>query len=360
MWIYYLFFFLIFVVYFNIKGRQNQLSAQKSIDKYINFVFIALWLLIGMRDINIGRDTLGYVSEFHNSTTLQFISDKKLDEPLYVYFEFVIRQITSNYHVFLMCASASICFAIRAIMKKYFTMSYEVVASICIYTLLGILSFNMAGIRQTIAMSLGIFAFISINNGKWKTSLLLIAIAYLFHNTAMLLLVLLPLHFIKVDKTATIVAIAFIVVSIMVPSLVSGFIGGVIESDDYHYAGYDLSAEGQSLTAFFLQLILVGIAFFRRKQIALPEDTKRMFFMMAYIGLAFQATSGVLFEMFRVSFYFSMFDIVLVPLALSTFKGSDSRLIKTAFIIGCLVYIFILANGDSTLPHPQNYQIIFE
>ena len=355
MWRYYLFFFLIFVVFFSIKNSRNPLLSQKSNNKYIDFVFITLWLLIGMRDINIGRDTWGYVGEFHNSTSLQFISGKKLDEPLYVYFEFIIRQITSNYHVFLMCASASICFAIRAIMKKYFTMSYEVIASICIYTLLGILSFNMAGIRQTIAMSLGIFAFIFINDGKWKTSLLLIAIAYLFHNTAILLLVLLPLHFIKVDKTATIVAFAFIVVSIMAPYLVRGFIGGVIESDNTHYSGYDLSAEGQSLTAFFLQLILVGIAFFRRKQIPLPVETKRMFFMMAYIGLAFQATSGVLFEMFRVSFYFCMFDIVLVPLALSTFNGSGSKFIKTAFILCCLVYIFILASGDATLPHPIDW-----
>ena len=79
-----------------------------------------------------------------------------------------------------------------------------------------------------------------------------------------------------------------------------------------------------------------------------------MFFMMAYIGLAFQATSGVLFEMFRISFYFCIFDIVLVPLALSTFKGSNSTFIKTAFVLGCLVYIFLLAGGDATLPHPSN------
>ena len=271
MWRYYLFFFLLFFVLFLLnKDNQNSLLSRETNNRYINIVFISLWLLIGMRDISMGRDTWGYVSEFLQSTTLQFTSEKQIDEPLYVYFVFLIRQITSNYHVFLMSASASLCFALRAIMKKYLNQPYEVMASVCIYTLLGLLSFNMAGIRQTIAMSLGLFAFICINDGKWKTSLLLIAIAYLFHNTAMLLLVLLPLHFIKVDKIATFFAIAFIIVSIMVPSLVSGFIGGVIESDDYHYAGYDLSAEGQSLTAFFLQLILVGIAFLRRKQIALP------------------------------------------------------------------------------------------
>ena len=352
MWRYYLFFFLLFIAYFLVKGNRNQLSLKNNVNKYINYVFVFLWLLIGMRDISMGRDTYGYVSEFLDSTKLQFISDKRHAEPLYVYFQYIIRQITSNYHIFLMCASASMCFAIRAIMKKYFSLPYEVVAAICIYTLLGILSFNMAGIRQTISMSFGIFAFIFINDGKWKVSLLLIVIAYLFHNTAILLLVLLPLHFIKVDKTATFIAIAFIVVGIIAPHYISGLIGGIIESEDYHYTGYDLSAEGQSLTAFFLQLILLGIAFFRRKQIPLPDDTKRMFFMMAYIGLAFQATSGVLFEMFRVSFYFCMFDIVLVPLALSTIKGSNATVIKIAFVVGCLIYIFLLASGDATLPHP--------
>lgn len=354
MWRYYLFFFLLLFVFTIFKNETNDVLSKKIKSQYIDFVFVALWLLIGLRDISMGTDTWGYVAEFLDSTTLQFSSDKKFDEPLYVYFEFIIRQFTSNYHVFLMCASASICFAIRAIMKKYLNQPYEIMASVCIYTLLGLLSFNMAGIRQTIAMSLGLFAFICINDGKWKHSLLLIAVAYLFHNTAILLIILLPLHFIKVDKAANIVALAFIAISILAPFYVKSLISGVIESDKTHFSGYDLSAEGQSLTAFFLQLILVGIAFYRRKQIPLPVETKRMFFMMAYIGLAFQATSGVFFEMFRVSFYFCMFDIILVPLALSTFKGSDYRFIKTIFIIGCLVYIFILAGGDATLPHPSN------
>ena len=351
---YYLFFSFIFLLYGNMKTRTSILLAKKTNKvTYLYLVMIALWILIGMRDILYGRDTLGYVMDFKGANGFDFAGST---EPGYMLFIYIFHAITDNYHIFLMAASLSTIVAMYKIMKQYFSDSYEIIAAICIYTLLGILAFNMAALRQTIAVSCGIIAFMYATKGKLKHFLLCVAIAYTFHNSAFILLLLYPLQYINTKRFGLIGVAVLFTIGVVAPGTVVPFLQTYLPMED-RFSQYGTSYESsQNYTGFLLQLILVLVAYFRRDYIQLDSKTKNLFFNCAYIGLGVQSLTGSLAELYRVSFYFCIFDIILIPLALMTFKGANAKYIRLCFILGALFYIFILSGGG-VLPLKQNYVI---
>lgn len=348
---YYLFLLFMFALYPIMRNRTAvELANKQTKVQYLFLVMFALWILIGMRDVLYGRDTLGYVVHFLDTTS--FMEDSV--EPGYTLLEYLIRSITSNYHVFLMAAAVSTIIAMYQLMKRYFSSSYEIIAAICIYILLGLLAFNMAALRQSIALSLGIFAFMYADDGKWKQFLICVGIAYLFHNSAFVLLILYPLRYIDLKWYGLIIVAAFSLLGLLYPGLISPFVQMYLPFED-RFTQYGTSYEStQNYTGFILQLILILIAFFVGDRIPLNKQAKNMFFSASYIGLTLQSLTGSLAEMFRLSYYFCFFDMILIPVALKAYKGESAKMYRIIFIIGCLVYILFLAGGG-VLPPKQDF-----
>lgn len=353
---YYLFFAFMFILYSGMKVSASKELLQKNIRvRYLYWLMGGLWLLIGMRDILYGRDTLGYVMSFKEAIVSNW---RDSAEPGFHLLEYLTRSITDNYHVFLMIASFSSIIAMYKIMKRYFSDSYEIIAAICIYVLLGILAFNMAAMRQTIAVSIGIFAFMYAADGKWKHFLVCVALAYTFHNSSFVLLALYPLRYLDAKRYGIIGVAAVFILGVVAPASVTPFLQAHLPVEDRFAAYGTVYESSQNYTGFFLQLILVLIAYMRRNHIQLDHKTKNMFFNTAYIGLAIQSLTGSLAELYRVSFYFCIFDMVLIPIALMTFKGPKARTMRIGFIIFALFYIFVLSGGG-VLPLKQEYNVQF-
>ena len=351
---YYIFFFIVFVLYGILKDKtKREFSTNKGSVQYLYLVMFALWILIGMRDVLYGRDTLGYVIDFNKATSLD-LSDAV--EPGYKVFVYIVRSFTSNYHAYLMIASISVIVAMYRLMRKYLTSSYEILAAICIYVLLGLLAFNMAALRQTIALSFGIFAFIYASDGKWKHFLASVGVAYLFHNSSFVLLILYLLRYLNLKRYGLYFALASFVLGMLFPGSIAPLIQTYIPFED-RFTQYGTSYQSsQNYTGFILQLLLILIAYFARKRINLQKSSMNLLFNCAYIGLAIQSLTGSVAELYRLSFYFCIFDIILIPLALSTYNGKKNSLIKNIFIIGCLFYIFVLS-GAGVLPLKENYNM---
>lgn len=346
---YYFFFAFIFFSLYYIKNCSLSSEAKKK--KILSVVVCSLAILVGFRNVLYGRDTLGYVLDFKNTSVINL---KETTEPGYHLLVCVLQLITSNYHVFLFTAYLSTPIALYKILEKYLTSEYEILASLCIYVLLGLLAFNMAAIRQTLAVSFGLFAFIYAADGKLLRFLVCVAIAYSFHNSAFVLLVLFPLRYINTKSYGLIfVGICFII-GVVASHLLIPFFQTYIPMED-RFAQYGTTYESsQNYVGFTLQFILVLLAFIKRNEIQLENKTKNLFFSVAYLGLAIQSLTATLAEFFRLSIYFCIFDIILIPLALSTFHGSNAKLMRTCFIIGCLVYILLLSGGG-VLPHKEEF-----
>lgn len=351
---YYLYF--VFIVFFCItldKETKIQLlqSRTKSVT-YIKLVIGAMWFIIGLRGVNYGVDTRGYVNHFLYVTNLDL---KESKEPLYDILTYIIRCVTDNYHVLFFICSAGYCIALYTLMRRYFSSAYQVLAAICILFLLGIFAFSMAGIRQTIAMGFTIFAFIEADRGNWKKFLLWIAIAFGFHNSSLIMLCIYPLRYINMGKYGFLLAAAFFSISFIMPQSVIDVLQGQ-EMVSERFGSYGTIYEShQNYSGFILQVILLLVAFLRKKHLKMNEKTRNLFFNMAFLGVATQSMTMIIAEFFRVSLYFCVFDIVLVPLALMTFTGKNNYIYRFIFIAGCLLYIFVLSSGVLPIPVTDHY-----
>jgi hypothetical protein len=355
---YYLYFLFIFLLYGVMNSttlpKLNKGGATTVNRTYLFWVLFALWILIGMRDIAYGQDTLSYVLSFRKS--VDYSTVRQSVEPLFSLLTSTVRSVTDNYHVYLMVGALSTPIALYYLFKSYFNSTFEVLTAICIYTLLGLLAFNMAAMRQTIALSWVIVAFVCADRGKWLKFLVCVAVAYLFHNSSFVAVALYPLRYLNLSKWGFLGVAVAVAIGTFMPDAVIPFVQSHIFDEDRFVAYGTVYESSQNYTAFFLQLILVVVAYLRQNCLQVSQTTKNLLFNVAYIGLSIQALAGVLAEFYRLSFYFCTFDIVLVSLALSTYKGEVGRVVKVGFIVGCLFYIFVLSGGG-VLPTRRNLTI---
>lgn len=343
---------LLYILYFALiiffaQSLGNNENGEKN---YLIFAFGVMWLMIGLRPISVGVDTYSYVDAFLR-IKLDYLKESK--EPLYVISTYLIRQVTDNYHIYFLIMQSGYCLALYYLLKKYLHTPREALVSIVLLFLLGVFAFSVAGLRQTIAIGFVIFAALAAEESKWKQYALFMAIAVGFHTSALTMAPMFLLRKFDLKYYSFLLVFAMGYVGYLMPGDVLSFLvpkDSIVE-ERFGYYG-TIYESSQNYTGFFLQLIVVVFAFIRKQQIDIPKETKNFLFNMAFIGLGFQSMTIIVAEFFRLSLYFCIFDVVLAPLAISSF-GKSKSIVRVLFIIGCLFYIFILA-GTNVLPLSLN------
>lgn len=346
MWVYYLYFF--FLILFCIvlsKTTSIQLQHKSSPVLYLLLVILFMWIIIGCRDITVGSDTPDYVKDFRGMTYNKAIGSSS--EVVFALVTYAIRSITDNYHVYFFLMSIIYCSGLYFLLKRYLHKSDEILIAICVLFLFGIYYLSVAAMRQIAAIGFTIYAFMSADKGRWKSFLLLVGIAFCLHNSSLITLLFYPLKRLNLKSFGILIVAGFFILSLVIPKDFMMMLQFAMDSDEIKYSQYGSSnEEGLSLSGFYLQLIPLIFVYLRRNKIPLKEETKNLFLNCAYLGAGFQALTPVVAEFFRVSIYFSIFDIVLIPLALSSLSKPYRVIGKGLFIAGCLVYLFVLSTEN--------------
>lgn len=322
-----------------------QLKRKSSSVLYLLLAVFFMWLIIGCRDITVGSDTPDYIKDFKEMTLNKALSSDS--EVVFAVVTYVIRSFTDNYNIYFLLMSMLYCTGLYLLLKKYLHKSDEILIAIFVLFLFGIFYLSVSAVRQIVAIGFTILAFIYADKGKWKSFLLYVGIAFCFHNSALIALLIYPLKKLNLKWFGILIVFVFFVLSMVVPKDFMLLLQVAMESDEMKYSQYGSSYESDlTLSGFFLQLIPLVIVYFRQNKISLDGETKNLFLNCAYLGAGFQAMATVVAEFFRVSIYFSIFDIVLIPLALSSFSKPYRIIGKGLFIAGCLVYMFVLATEN--------------
>lgn len=350
MFVYSVFFVLIIVLSISLKDvTRHQLANHKRVT-YLLLAIGMMWLMMGLRDINVGVDTRSYVNRFKYITLADV---KNATEPLYQISTYTVRIFTSNYHIFLIVTTFPLCYALYTLMSRYLKLSSEILIGICVFFVFGIYSFGVSAVRQTIALSIVVLGGIVLDRGKWKRFLVLIAIATGFHNTALIAILLLPLKRFDLKWYGALIVICFFYISLIIPRDFASLLIAASDVEGVKYGNYGTSYESElSLAGFYLQLIPMLLVYIRRNHLLLEQKTQNLFLNSAYIGLGVQTMTTVVAEFYRISFYFCVFDIVLISLALTSLPKQYRTLAKITFVIGCLLYMFFIGQ-DGVMPLPD-------
>lgn len=328
---------LIYIIYLNIPSCNDNNSKSAYWFLYLLFVFIA-----GFR-YNLGNDTYAYTQEFKNFPTLFELDIKYIRESNYllnlIIFETLIGIITNSFYLFEITLASFVNFSVSRFIKSN---SKKPFFSILLYYLLFYLNLNMEILRESVCISLLLLAFPLIGRKQYFKFYVIASIAFLFHNSGIILFII-PLFIgLKLNKRKYII----IIISLLVLSgFISVFFSNIIQNITTLYTfsqfGY-FDSLGSVGTTFNTQILLFI------KYVALP--TIILFFFYHYIDdierklIFLYIASSILylqiFIFYRVRDYFLIFLIISFTNGLITrFSNQIHHQVIKGFALVIFLYI---------------------
>ena len=352
---------MVYILYFSFLVVGACLFKGKYVLGYLKFAISFLCIIIGCRNIKVGVDTSGYIEDFYQISAMNIdmlikcISETK--EPLYYLLSWFISLLSSSPTVFLLFWAMIPSVSLYYFLKEANLSTKGLLLSFLCFFSLGLFAFFVAGIRQTAAKSVVLIAYRCLikNEIKWRLSfirsksflsfLLWMLVAYYLHNSSILFLLVLPLLKIKVCRWY----LPFALFLFFIGNFIK--IGFLVELSTLffndRFATYGTVYESsQSINAFIMQLILFTICYIKRNELLKRDYRNRYIFNVLLVGLVFQSMSGMIYEMARVAFYFSIFFLILVPKAIEEYSIELKRILYVGITSLLLVYLFCLSSSN--------------
>jgi hypothetical protein len=317
---------------------------------------IILFLLMGLRSYNIGTDTEGYCINYVNYIFKDWKNILQLSFSIgdmnygFLILNKFLSEISSSYTFYLLCISGIISFSLYKFLKIF---SCNSIMSLIILLSLGFIFFFMSGIKQTLAIAFILLAYIKLRENKILNFILLVLLATSFHNTALIVLICLPIYKLNLRRMYILLIPLIAGSGIIFQNKISSFFQLLVFKGKYRVYGTDYVAVN-NLTGLYIQIIIVFVVIILIGY-RLKEDSNLQFFISIYsIGIFFQALTPVIAEFFRISMYFSIISSVMLPYTVKYSKIKQKRLVYISMGI-VFIFYFLVANINNTAMIPYEF-----
>lgn len=290
---------------------------------YLGIVMIELILLSGLRSFLVGADTnyyIEYFQEIDNNYSWphmfryifgEYWTGNAWFEPAYSLYVKLVHIFTDNGHIFLIITA--VCLMVP-LCKFIYQNSADMSMSFMIYMCLFFQCFGITAIRQAMALSIAVlFGFQFVKERKLCKFLLCMAVAILFHKSA---LIFLPFYFLYplTMKKSWRVMYLFIAGFVMVGR--DWIVKLACQIMDYGYTGF----EGEK--AFNMVIIMAALTVFilwkYDSLVAIREDN-RGYINAILVGTLILPFTQIDSTYMRLCYYYYMFLMLIIPEILKLF-----------------------------------------
>lgn len=330
--------------------------TKREVDRItIVFFFTAYLLLLCLRDYSVGVDTYGYVEEYEYTRLLGWgaAMDYGDEEIGFKIFRMIV-QCFGGARLFVSIAAILIVVPVMYLYQKE-----AEGAIICVSFFLISLLFEMffSGMRQSIAIALGVPAYYCVKKNLKIKYLLIIALACSFHRSAVVLLLLYPTYHLRITKRwlwAIIPSMAFIVWQ---RDLLLGWIFQLAGEEYTYKYSYLTGDSGQvKLMILFMMISIYGYVVLDEKKAGKEDIGPRNILLLATCIHLFTPLHPTIS---RINYYFILF----IPVAISrinnrcTKQMCELRTIATAVMPMFFIFYFFVLKGDSL--NVMDYRFFF-
>lgn len=322
-----------------------------------------LTCIAGFRNLEVGTDTSAYPLEaFDFALNCSSIYELFLFplEPLYGLLAFLISRFTDDISYFLFITHLIICglfyiTALRSKNKKQTFIFMFMFLFLCYNQ-----SINLS--RQYIAISIFIYSFHYLENKKYIKYTIAIIIAMLFHTSACICFIFLPIQIFKIYDNkilCNITIIALLIFLIGYEKLFPFFLNILgLPSKFQIYNDTNAFKGAFSISEFILRLCFIGICL----KTFIAKNKRGTFISFFYLIsiIEFLLNLMQIHSRFvnRISLYPFMIYLIYLPQILY-FNKADVRIRKqTILYIMCIAYwfyVFYLQNAGETLPYKSDF-----
>lgn len=335
------------------------MKGKGSISRKTSACFMLMFIFSAIR-YGIGYDYYEYMS-----AALHQVEDYSIER-----FEPLSRLLIEiGYHThyqvfFVLCSFLTLYPLYKACLKLSINPAYSLVVYF-LFPMLYLESFSI--VRNAIAYSFALYAFVLLIDKKFLRSLLMIAVAFMFHKSAAITLLIYPLYFLKLNsKINLIVYVASFFISQLVMRIVGNYADAIsLLSNVEDYADVARSG-GRTMTYIVNAITIFNFAIWRKLE---EIDHINCKFLTLYcagaclwnVFLPVDSTIAL-----RLGSFFIIYIIFLAPQYMYAFGNKNRQLVSMFsyyfFLILFVSYFYI--NVSSYLKTPDRmsnlpYQTVF-
>ena len=326
----------------------------KNKDSYLTWCILALFVTIALRHEVCFIDTVRYVDKYrdiYTSSIHSILNNYEKDPGFFVFSKVVSLIFGPNYTIWLAIQALMYIIPLYLLIRKY---SNNYTISLVTFCALGFGLFSMTGLRQTDSMGLTMLALYFLLDHKKGLFFLFCTCAVLFHKTALIFYICFFFDFLPLNKRTVFIylglGIAIVLLTRSILSQLSVFVS------DERFAWYLENQRGVSIAGLVQQLMLLTASILLIGNRSYDRVNK-ILILMSIAGITLQGMSFAVAEMFRMSMYFSIANVLLFANSLEMYSQRvQSRTVLRLAVIVVSLY-FMTSNNNGFL---RDYYFFFQ
>lgn len=309
--------------------RKEEISKQNCI---LIFFFVMLFMILALRDESIGRDLKNYKFYFENFSTLDFrgVFEGKRDV-LYVFLNWMVARYTNNYQVFLVIVALITVFPIAVVYNKDKQHSF---LKIVLFMNMSTFIMFFSGLRQSIAIAVGVIAYEFVKRKKLLPFLLFAFIAWGFHHSAFMILLFYPLYHLTFKKRHLWFVVPAILMFFIFNNQIFTWATNLIDSAKY-------TSDMTNTDAYTMLILFIMFAVF---SYIIPDENKmdnealglRNFMLLAVLLQCFSPVHNLAM---RMNYYYIIFIPMLIPKVITCAKENMKHIAYVSKIILTIFFV---------------------
>jgi hypothetical protein len=332
-------------------------DSPKNRKRYIIFVTIILMLEASLRSLSVGSDTASYYNQFYNiqGMTWSEIWQRVIERYLhnisdydvgYIVLQKVIGLFTSSWQVFVFLAQLTFFIPLGKLMYRYSNKMIQLVFAYVLYVALFHIS-ALSGGRQLYAIGMSIMSFMYLNQKKYTISIMYILLGTLIHMTCLLGFLPIILSKLKINlfKKIHLITLGLVPIVIVSVNRIIVFMGSAVGMEKYASYG---TGEIMGGAWTFISLLLLSSVFiyfaFKKKDLQQNKSLANLYTMVplfTFFGPLIHSNGS----MIRISMYFHLYLMLLIPFALDKIFKGNFRIVVYIIVILTLLILSLRDGG---------------
>ena len=296
------------------------------------FIFVAL---VGFRDVSVGSDSYSYLLSFElakDLSLLEYLTVNLFSDPGFYTFTWLVQDVSGNINVYFLIIT---CFYFATYLKFISKYSSSSGWSVWILNSLGFTTFAMSTLRQAMAMSFCLIAYMLWVDRK-KISWLFLLIACTFHLSALIYTPMMFVRSISKDRKPWKLVGIIIITMLFTPFIMNYMMSVGYIGDRYAEAS---NVGGIGMIIMLLVFVVIGLFTYYPKRRDIPDT---YYYELVAVGFALCSFLVTRFNMaaMRLFWYFLSFTMIFVPNVLSKMKPYYKVIWSVGIAIITFYYLF--------------------
>ena len=310
------------------------------------------FLISALRKNTVGGDTFLYVKMFQDIAGQSFEASLNYinRDPIFGAFLWIIGRFTDNYTVLFIIVAALFCFSVWYYIYKY---SKDPCLSVVFLLAFNLFQFSLTGMRQTIAIAFIIWAVMFLKQNKPIKAAFFIALASLFHLSALIFIIVLPLKRIRLSLNMLYFSIIGLIAVFLTRSFVAETLIFLISD-----RGYTVNDNNAGLTMTFVIFVLYVFCALFSYHYQKDNPDHNIDLMVSLIAVFFEMLVPAQAIFFRIAFYFLIINTSLIPNVIHSIRTPIYRqIINTGlYVLLSAQYLFFTMGSCYILPYTTFWQ----